>query len=188
MLYNSLKICYSKLEVNNKMWIIFGIILIAVVAFFSVKTYKEIKEAEILREESVGNLEAALMMRYEVVEKLINYSSGRIKDENRFIIKLLEARLIPTLERMKVERELVGNLKDLLFMIDGIPDLKCKKELTDYRLSLAKAEKNIYDAKTFLNEKTRDYNRLIENFPKNIIGKFGKFRVKDYYEIDFVTR
>lgn len=170
------------------MWVIFVIILIALVAFFSVKTYKEIKEAEVLREESVGNLEAALMMRYEVVEKLINYSSGRIKDENRFIIKLLEARLIPTLERMKVERELVGNLKDLLFMIEGIPDLKCKKELTDYRLSLAKAEKNIYDAKTFLNDKTREYNRLIENFPKNIIGKFGKFRVKEYYEIDFVTR
>ena len=67
MLYKSLKICYSKLEVNHKMWIVFVIILIAVVAFFSVKTYKEIKEAEILREESVGNLEAALMMRYEVV-------------------------------------------------------------------------------------------------------------------------
>ena len=187
-MYNFLKICYSKLEVNYKMWIIFGIILIATVAYFSVKTYKEIKDAELLRAETVGNLEGALMMRYEVIEKLINYSSGRIKDENRFIIKLLEARLIPTLERIQVEKELVGNLKDLLFMIDGIPDLKCKKELTDYRLALAKAEKNIYDAKTFLNEKTRDYNRLLETFPKNIIAKFGKFQVKDYYEIDFVTR
>ena len=170
------------------MWVIFGILLIAGIVYFAIRTYREIEDAALLRKESVGNLEAALMMRYAVVEKIINYSSGRIKDENRFIIKLLEARLIPTLQRMPVERELVGNLKDLLLMIENIPDLKCKKELTDYRLALAKAEKNIYDAKTFLNEKTRDYNRLIENFPKNIIGKFGKFRVKDYYEIDFVTR
>lgn len=170
------------------MWVIFGIILIAVVAYLSVKTYKDIKAAELLREESVGNLESALMMRYEVIEKLINYSTGRIKDENQFIIKLLEARLIPTLERMQVERELVGQLKNLLYLIDGIPDLKCKKELTDYRLALAKAEKNIYDAKTFLNDKTREYNRLLDTFPKNIIGIIGKFKVKDFYEIDFVTR
>ena len=126
------------------MSIIFGIILIGVIAYLSVKTYREIQDAETLREESVGALEAALMMRYEVVEKLINYASGRIQDENQFIIKLLEARLIPTLERMQVEKELVGYLKDLLLRIDSIPDLKCKKELTDYRLALAKAEKNIY--------------------------------------------
>ena len=170
------------------MWVVFGIILIAVIAVLSVKTYREIEDAAMVREESVGNLEAALMMRYQVVEKLINYASGRIKDENRFIIKLLEARLIPTLERVNVEKELVIDLKDLLLKIDGIPDLKCKKELTDYRLALAKAEKNIYDAKTFLNEKTRDYNRLLNSFPKNIVGKFGKFQMKDFYEIDFVTR
>ena len=169
-------------------WILLLIILIALVVYFSVKTYREIKDAEILREETVGNLEAALMMRYEVIDKLIRYASGRIQDENRFIIKLLEARLIPTVERMKVEKELVGDLKDLLFQIDAIPDLKCKKELTDYRLALAKAEKNIYDAKTFLNEKTREYNRLLETFPKNIIGKIGRYQVKDYYEIQFVTR
>lgn len=170
------------------MWVIFGLLLIAGIVYFAIRTYREIEDAAMVREESVGNLEAALMMRYEVVEKLINYSSGRIKDENRFIIKLLEARLIPTLERMKVERELVGDLKDLLLMIEGIPDLKCKKELTDYRLALAKAEKTIYDAKSFLNEKTRDYNRLLNTFPKNIVGMIGKFDLKDFYEIDFVTR
>lgn len=169
-------------------WIIIVIILIALIAYFSVKTYREIEDAEVLREETVGNLEAALMMRYEVIEKLIQYASGRLQDENRFIIKLLEARLIPTVERMKVEKELVGDLKDLLYQIEAIPDLKCKKELTDYRLALAKAEKNIFDAKTFLNEKTREYNRLLGTFPKNIIGKIGRYEVKDYYEIEFVTR
>ena len=170
------------------MWIVFGILLFAGIIYYAIRTYREIEEAEMLSEEAVGNLEAALRMRYEVIEKLINYSSGRIKDENRFIIKLWEAKLIPTLERMKVEKELVNDLKDLLLMIDGIPDLKCKKELTDYRLTLAKAEKNIYDAKSFLNDKTREYNRLLNKFPKNIVGKVGKFYVKDYYEVDFVTR
>lgn len=170
------------------MWVVFGILLIVGITLFAIRTYREIEDARILRNESVGNLEAALMMRYEVVEKLINYSSGRIKDENRFIIKLLEARLIPTLERMKVEKELVSDLKDLLLMIEAIPDLKCKKELTDYRLSLAKAEKNIYDAKCYLNEKTREYNRLLDTFPKNVVGILGKFLPEEYYEIDFITR
>ena len=170
------------------MWIIFVIILIIIIAIFAVKTYREIEDAEVMRDETVGALEAALMLRYQVIEGLINYSSGRLKDENRFIIKLLEAKLIPTVERMQVEKELVGELKNLLFLIDEIPDLKGKKEMTDYRLALAKAEKNIYDAKSYLNEKTRDYNRLLNTFPKNIVGKFGKFYEKDFYEIDFVTR
>lgn len=187
-MYNAKIICYSKIEVNNRMWIIFVLLLVAIVVYFAIRTYREIEDAEMVRDGAVGNLEAALMMRYEVIEQLINYSSGRIKDENRFIIKLLEARLIPTIERMQVEKELVGELKNLLFTIESIPDLKCKKELTDYRLALAKAEKNIYDAKSFLNEKTRDYNRLLGKFPKNIVAKFGKFYEKDFYEIDFITR
>lgn len=170
------------------MWFVFGLLLIAGIAYYAIRTYREIQDAALLRRESVGALEAALMMRYTVVEKLINYSSGRIKDENRFIIKLLEARLIPTLERVQVEKELVGDLKELLYMIDGIPDLKCKKELTDYRLELAKAEKNIYDAKSYLNEKTREYNKLLDTFPKNFIGKIAKFDFEEFYEIDFVTR
>ena len=78
------------------MWYIVVILLIVGIIYFAIRTYREIENAQVLRYESVGNLEAALMMRYEVIEKLINYSSGRIKDENRFIIKLLEARLIPT--------------------------------------------------------------------------------------------
>lgn len=171
------------------MWVILLVILlIAGIVYFAIRTYREIEDAAVLRNETVGNLEAALMMRYDVIEKLITYSSGRIKDENKFIIKLLEARLIPTLERMKVEKELVCDLKDLLYMIEGIPDLKCKKELTDYRLALAKAEKNIYDAKSYLNEKTRDYNRILNTFPKNIVAKFGKFKEERFYEVDFVTR
>ena len=169
-------------------WVIFAIILIIIIAFFAVKTYKEIEDADILREETIGSLEAALIMRYEVIEKLINYASGKIQDENRFIIKLLEARLIPTEEKMKVEKELVSDLKNLLYQIEEIPELKGRKELTDYRLSLAKAEKNIYDAKTFLNEKTREYNRLIETFPKNIVGKICRYQVREYYDIEFVTR
>ena len=89
MVYNFWVMWYSKLEVNIKMWFIFGILLIAGITYFAIRTYKEIQDAALLRRESVGALEAALMMRYTVVEKLINYSSGRIKDENRFIIKLL---------------------------------------------------------------------------------------------------
>ncbi len=170
------------------MWVILLIIVIAIFVFFAMKTYKEIIAAEELRKETVGALEAAFMARYEVMDKLIAYAKDRLQDQNQFIIKLLEARLIPTEERMQVEKELVKVLKNLLYSIEEIPDLKCKKELTDYRLALAKAEKNIFEAKTMLNDKTREYNRLLETFPKNIVGKIGRFNVKPYYEVDFITR
>lgn len=172
------------------MWWIIVVLLLAGLIYFSINVLREIEDANTLRKESVGALEAAFMMRYDVIEKLIQYANctGKLQDENRFIIKLLEAKLIPTLERVEVEKELVGELKNLLYFIEEVPELRGRKELTDYRLALAKAEKNIYDAKTFLNDKTREYNHLLETFPKSIIAKIKKYNPYPYYETEFVTR
>lgn len=168
--------------------IILGIVILIGIIYFSLKIYNDIQDAESLREQTVGALEGALSMRYDVMQKLIDYSNGRIQDENKFIIKLLQAKLIPTLERVNVEIELVNDLKDLIYKIEEIPDLRARKEFSDYKLALTKAEKNIFDAKSYLNEKTRDYNRLLNSFPRNIIAKLGGFKEKGYYDVDFVTR
>jgi len=163
-------------------------ILVAIFAYFAVRTYKELVELRNLRFSMVSSLEKALINRYNIMENLIVYSKGFITDENRFVVKLLQARLVPLEERAQIERELIEELRTLLEMINEIPQLKNDKDFTTLRLQLAKAEKIIYEAEDAFNTRTYEYDKAIQSFPKSIIALLAGFKPLNAFEVDFVTR
>ena len=165
-----------------------GIIFITTIIILFRKKYKEIKEQSIIIDECINSLSEALEGRYEVMEELINFSRGFLDDENRFVVKLVQAKLVPTNERQYVEKELVAELKRLLVIIGETPALKQDQEYNSLRIDLAKAEKIIFEHKNDLNRLTKEYNTLIKVFPANIVAALGGFKAKNGFNIEFVTR
>lgn len=169
-------------------WGIVGILILVLLIYFTLKIYREIDDAKTFSEDALEDIKKYLNVRYEVMQELIDYSSGRIKEQNRYIIKLLEAKLIPISERAVVETELTEELKDLMYKVESMPEFVGRKETTELKLALTKAEKNIYDAEVECNEKIEAYNKLTKRFPKNLVAKIGGFKPKEIFEIGFVTR
>ena len=165
-----------------------GIIFITAIIVLFRKKYKEIKEQSIIIDECTNSLSEALEGRYHVMEELINFSSGFLDDENRFVVKLVQAKLVPTNERQFVEKELVAELKRLLLMISENPELKQDKDYNTLRIDLAKAEKIIFEHKNDLSRLTKEYNSLIKSFPANIVALLGGFKAKKGFNTEFVTR
>jgi LemA protein len=163
-------------------------ILIAIFASYAVKTYKELVELKELRKSTVMGLEKALTNRYNIMENLIVFSKGYIEDQNRFVVKLLQARLVPVEERVTIEKELVEELKSLLSMISEIPPLKADRDYTTLRLQLAKAEKIIFEEEEAFNERTIEYDRAVTSFPKKIIAILAGFKPAPTFEINYLTR
>jgi len=163
------------------------IFLIAIIGFFS-KKYKELNEQSDIINECANSLSEALEGRYQVMEELINFSRGFLDDENRYVVKLVQAKLVPINERYFVEKELVTELKRLLLVIGDRPELKQDRDYDHLRIALAKAEKIIFEQKNDLNRLTKEYNELISSFPTNIVAIFGGFKKKSGFNSEFVTR
>ncbi len=163
-------------------------ILIAIFASFAIKTYKELEELRELRKSTVMGLEKALTNRYNIMENLIVFSKGYIEDQNRFVVKLLQARLVPVEERFTIEKELVEELRSLLSMISEIPPLKADRDYTTLRLQLAKAEKIIFEEEEAFNERTLEYDKAVTSFPKNIVATLAGFKPSPIFKINYLTR
>ena len=163
------------------------IFLIAIYMYFS-KKYKEINEQSEIVSECTNSLAEALEGRYRVMENMINFSREFLDDENRFVVKLVQAKLVPINERYIVEKELVSELKRLMATISDTPELKQVKDYDALRISLAKSEKIIFEQKNDLNRLAKQYNDLISSFPASIIAILGGFKKKIGFETAFVTR
>ena len=168
--------------------IFIGIIFLTAIIILFSKKYKEIHEQSEIIDECVNSLDEALEGRYIVMDEMINFSRGFLEDENRFVIKLVQAKLVPIKERYMVEKELVSELKRLMLIIGDTPELKQDKDYNSLRIDLAKSEKIIFEQKNDLNRLTKEYNDLISSFPASLVAVFGGFKKRMGFNTDFVTR
>jgi LemA protein len=164
------------------------VIGVIIIANFIIRTYADFIELKTLRDSCFGSLEGALIQRYNAMEEIINYSKGYIDDENRFIVKLLQIKMLPINQKLEVEKDLVSELKVLINEACDIPELASSKEFTELRIKLAKSEKAIYEALNVINTRSKDYNLKITDFPRSIVAKLAKVSKMPCYKIDFVTR
>ena len=166
---------------------VLGIVILLIIFYF-VKTYKRLSELKSLKNSSLESLDVALNRRYDVMEELINYSRGLLSDENEIVIKLLQAKLLPVDEKIIIENELIDTLKKVLNEISYIEEINNSKELTKLRLLLAKSEKIINEITVSLNDLIREMNDVIKGFPSGIISKILGYKEQNLFEASFVTR
>ena len=165
----------------------YGIVILGLIVY-SIRIYQKVSELESLKKSSLESLNSALNRRYDVIEGLVNYSNGLLSDENGFVVKLLQAKLLPINEKVNVEKELIEKLKKVLDEIYSIEEINNSKELTKLRLLLAKSEKIINEITISLNDLIREENAIASGFPSGIVAKtFGLKKQEEFY-IEFVTR
>ncbi len=166
-----------------------GLILaVIIIANFIIRTYSDFIELKILRDSCLDSLEGALIKRYDVMEEIINASKGYVEDENRFIVKLLQAKMLPIIQKLEVEKDLTSELKILLNEACDNEILVSSKEFMALRIKLAKSEKAIYEALTTINTRSKEYNFKIAEFPNSIVAKLAKAKRMPIYKLDFITR
>ncbi len=164
------------------------VIGVIIIANFIIRTYADFIELKTLRDSCFGSLEGALIQRYNAMEEIINYSKGYIDDENRFIVKLLQIKMLPIGQKLEVEKDLVSELKVLLNEACDIQELAESQEFTNLRIKLAKSEKAIYESLNTLNTRSKEYNLKIADFPNSIVARLAKLQKLPAYRIDYVTR
>ena len=150
--------------------IIICVIFIIAIVVYLARKFKEINEQSEIITECTKSLNEALEGRYDAMEDMINYSRDYLEDENRFVVKLVQAKLMSVGEKSLIEKELISELKKLMRIIGEQPELNNGREYDTIRFNLAKSEKKIFEQESDLNRLTDEYNNLISSFPIRFVA------------------
>lgn len=73
-------------------------------------------------------------------------------------------------------------LSRLLVVSERYPDLKANQSFMNLQVELAGTENRIANERRVFNDKTREYNTYVQQFPGTLVAGFRNFHPKPYFE------
>ena len=180
-------------------WIVIGVV-VALLAFglisWGIGTYNKIVSLEQEVVSQWGNVETQYQRRADLIPNFVNTVKGAADFEQETLTGVIEARskatqvtLDPstmTAENMQQFQEVQGEvssaLSRLMVVVERYPELKATQNFRDLQVELEGTENRISVERRNFNEKAREFNTYIKQFPKSIIAGMKGFTVRPYFE------
>lgn len=181
------------------LWIII-IAVVAIVAFgfisWGIKVYNRIVELEQGVVSQWGNVETQYQRRADLIPNFVNTVKGAAAFEQETLTQVIEARakatqvtLDPanmTAENMQefqaAQGEVSSALSRLMVVVERYPELKATQNFRDLQVELEGTENRISVERRNFNEKAREFNTYIKQFPQSIIAGIKGFSERPYFE------
>ncbi|NLV20025.1 MAG: LemA family protein [Bacteroidetes bacterium] len=181
------------------LWIII-IAVVAIVAFgfisWGIKVYNHIVELEQGVVSQWGNVETQYQRRADLIPNFVNTVKGAAAFEQETLTQVIEARakatqvtLDPanmTAENMQefqaAQGEVSSALSRLMVVVERYPELKATQNFRDLQVELEGTENRISVERRNFNEKAREFNTYIKQFPQSIIAGIKGFSERPYFE------
>ena len=128
-------------------------------------------------------------MRADMIPGLVETVSGYAAHEKELLNEVTAARTRylaaqTTDESIKASGELSQTLGRLMAVSEAYPDLKANAGFLDLQRQIAELEKRIADFRQFYNDTVMRYNRVIRQFPSNLVAGIFRYQERPYFKID----
>ena len=145
-------------------------------------------------DESWSGIETELKRRYDLIPNLVNTVKGYATHERDVLEGVVRARNAAVqstgspAEQAADENALVGQMRQMLMVVERYPDLKANGNFLALQQELVDTEDRIQRARRFYNANVRDLNTRIESAPTNVIAGWFKFRKREWFQVDDVLQ
>lgn len=166
---------------------------IAVIAIFVV-TYNSLVTKRVATEGAWSQIDVQLKRRYDLIPNLIETVKGYAAHERETLERVVQARNAALSassapgagmrEVSQAESALSGALRQIFALAENYPQLKANENFSRLQEELVSTENRIGFARQHFNDSVADYNASIERVPGNIVAGYGKFRSKEFFQID----
>jgi len=141
--------------------------------------------------EAWAGIDVQLQKRSELVPNLVQTVKGYATHESTVFEDV--ARIRKTGEatvdaRARQETALSQSLGKLFALAEDYPDLKASEGFQQLHDSLIDIEDHLQFARRYYNGAVRDNNNLVESFPSNILSVMFKFKLAEFFEIEFTNQ
>ena len=130
-----------------------------------------------LVESAFADIDAQLLLRYELVPKLVQITKHYAAYESDALERIAVTR---SRQQWQENRAFPQILPEIDFIRENYPDLKGNRSFEELMQKIVQVEEHLLSARKFYNGAVEAYNRLIELFPNSLISGMTGHRKRPY--------
>lgn len=158
-------------------WIITsGSILLVLVVILIVLRNRMINALNLV-ESAFADIDAQLLLRYELIPKLVQITKHYAAYESDALVK---AAVMRGRQQWQENHAFPQILPEIAFIKENYPDLKSNHNFEELMQKIIQVEEHLLSARKFYNGAVEAYNKLIELFPYSLISGIAGYRKRPY--------
>jgi LemA protein len=151
-------------------------------------TYNRLVRLRVRAEEAWRDIDTQLKRRWDLLPNIVETVKGYASHESKVFeqVTLARSRAIDASsprEQAQAEEGLRSALKSLFAVVEAYPELKANQGFLNLQQTLEEVEDAIQRSRRYYNAVVRDYNTMIEVFPRNIIANLLRFQRREFYAL-----
>ena len=162
---------------------IVSLIILALIAFWCVRTVNGFKKKEIRVQEGLSGVEVALTKRFDMLTKMLDTAKGYMAHESELFTKVIELRRGMSVAEMNDAQQQMDALSGRFFAVaENYPALRSSEVFAELQRGIRDAEEHLQAARRLYNSNVTAYNTAIAMFPAKILA--GPRQPKEFFAAD----
>ena len=168
-------------------YVIFAVVLAAIVIIWCISTVNNFKKKEIKVEEGLSGIEVALTKRYDSLTKLLDTAKGYMTYEKELFAEVIRMRKGMNISELnQADRQITETTDKLFAVAENYPELRSSDVFVELQRGIFDAEEHLQAARRLYNTNVTSYNTAIEMFPAKLLA--GGRRPKEFFESEEYKR
>ena len=160
---------------------IFIIIIICFIGIWFITNFNKYQTYIIRMNEAEANIDATLRKRFDLLNKSIIIIKTTAKIEEN-IMENIENLRSQKLSNFDFDRKLYDLINEFEKYKELYPDLKQNDNFVKIDIELGESEAEIVAFRKYYNDIVTDYNKLVHQFPSNLVGLICRYSHKNYFD------
>ena len=166
---------------------IISLIILALIAFWCIRTVNDFKKKEIRVQEGLSGVEVALTKRFDMLTKMLDTAKGYMAHESELFTKVIELRRGMSVAEMNDAQQQMDALSGRFFAVaENYPALRSSEVFAELQRGIRDAEEHLQAARRLYNSNVTAYNTAIAMFPAKILA--GSHQPKEFFAADASKR
>ncbi|GAB6262225.1 LemA family protein [Photobacterium sp. R1] len=168
-------------------WIILGIVLVAVVATISVYNGLIGKKNQV--ENAEASIDVMLKKRFDLIPNMVESVKAYMAHESSLLQELTTLRTqvqhdgLAGEQKVTLDKQLNATMSRFNIAVENYPDLKASENFVMLQRSINEAEEQISAARRAYNASVTDLNNAIEMFPSSLFASRMNLKQRVLFEI-----
>ncbi len=163
------------------LWIIVGIVLLAVLWYISV--LNQFRRLIVKIDESESGIDVALERRYDTLQKLLEVCRQYAAHETETFAKVIELRRgMPMAQRREAAAQMDTLAGQVNVLAEAYPELRSAEVFQELEKGVREVEVDLQASRRFYNANVSSFNQLLVMFPSNMVGRQQGHTAREFFE------
>jgi LemA protein len=173
------------------LWIVLGVV--GVLLLSGILVYNRLVRLRVRTENAWSQIDVQLRRRYDLIPNLMEAVRAYAGHERELFEEVTRARSTAEAasgvqEQAEAENRVTRGIRQLLAVAENYPQLRANENFLALQEELTATESKIAFARQFYNDQVMRLNTLIQTFPPSLVATLGRFRPREFFEIEEPAR